>query len=63
MIYYSTLNDGHTVEVILSVLLQKAKVMVEPISGRVDTAFATETVDSGSIPGRVKPTGIYCFPA
>ena len=26
-----------------------------PISGRVDRASATETVDSGSIPGRVKP--------
>ena len=26
-----------------------------PISGRVDRAFATETVDTGSIPGRVKP--------
>ena len=25
------------------------------ISGRVDGAFAYETVDSGSIPGRVKP--------
>ena len=23
-----------------------------PISGRVDRAFATETVDTGSIPGR-----------
>ena len=26
----------------------------KPISGRVDGASATETVDSGSIPGRVK---------
>ena len=26
-----------------------------PISGRVDRAFATETVDLGSFPGRVKP--------
>ena len=37
------------------------------ISGRVDRASATETVDSGSIPGRVKPKtikiGIHSFPA
>ena len=39
----------------------------EPISGRVDRASATETVDSGSIPGQVKPKtiifDIYSFPA
>ena len=29
-----------------------------PISGRVDKTFATETVDSGSIPVRVKPKTI-----
>ena len=29
-----------------------------PISGRVDRASATETVDSGSILGRVKPKTI-----
>ena len=38
----------------------------EPISGRVDRASATETVDSGSIPGRVIPKtikiGIHSFP-
>ena len=37
------------------------------ISGRVDRASATETVDSGSIPGRVKPKtikiGIHSFTA
>ena len=37
------------------------------ISGRVDRASATETVDLGSIPGRVKPKtikiGIHSFPA
>ena len=37
------------------------------ISGRVDRASATETVDSGSIPGRFKPKtieiGIHNFPA
>ena len=38
-----------------------------PISGRVDRASATETVDSGSIPGWVIPKtikiGIHSFPA
>ena len=38
-----------------------------PISGRVDRAFATEAVDTGTIPGRVKPKtikiGIHSFPA
>ena len=38
-----------------------------PIRGRVDRASATEAVDSGSIPGRVKPKtikiGIHSFPA
>ena len=38
-----------------------------PFSGRVDRASATEAVDSGSIPGRVKPKtikiGIHSFPA
>ena len=37
------------------------------ISGRVDRASATEVVDSGSIPGQVKPKtiqiGIHSFPA
>ena len=36
-------------------------------SGQVDRASATETVDSGSIPGRVKPKtikiGIHSLPA
>ena len=40
---------------------------VKPISGRVDRASATEAVDTGSIPGRVKPKtikiGIHSFPA
>ena len=39
----------------------------QPISGRVDKASATETVDLGSIPSRVKPKtikiGIHSFPA
>ena len=30
----------------------------QPISGRVDRASATEAVDTGSIPGRVKPKTI-----
>ena len=42
-------------------------VFILPISGRVDRASATEAVDSGSIPGRVKPKtikiGIHSFPA
>ena len=37
------------------------------ISGRVDRASATEAVNTGSIPGRVKPKtikiGIHSFPA
>ena len=39
----------------------------KPISGRVDRASATETVDLGSIPSRVKlktaKIGIHSFPA
>ena len=39
----------------------------KPSSGRVDSAPATETVDTGWIPGRVKPnttkTGIHSCPA
>ena len=39
----------------------------QPISGRVDRASATEAVDSGSVPSRVKPKtikiGIHSFPA
>ena len=39
----------------------------QSISGRVDRASATETVDQGSIPDRVKPKtikiGIYSIPA
>ena len=42
-------------------------ITVKPISGRVDRASATEAVDSGSTPGRVKPKtikiGIHSFPA
>ena len=38
-----------------------------PISDRVERASVTEAVDSGSIPGRVKPKtiniGIHNFPA
>ena len=44
---------------------QKKRHSFEPISGRVERATATEAVDSGSIPGRVKPKiikiGIYSF--
>ena len=42
-------------------------IKLKPIGGRVDRASATDTVDSGSIPGRVKPKtikiGIHSFPA
>ena len=45
-------------------LVQKCK---EPISGQVDGSPATEAVDSGLIPDRVKPKtikiGIHSFPA
>ena len=45
----------------------KKKLHHKPISGRVDRASATETVDSDSIPGRVKPKtikiGMHSFPA
>ena len=44
-----------------------ADMFPQPISGRVDRASATEAVDTGSIPGRVKPKtikiGIHSFPA
>ena len=40
---------------------------LKPISGRVDRASAVKAVDTGSIPGRVKPKtikiGIHSFPA
>ena len=39
--------------------------VIEPISGWMDRASATEAVNSGLIPGRVKPQtiniGIYSF--
>ena len=39
----------------------------QPISGRVDRASATKSVDSDSIPSPIKPKtmkiGIHCFPA
>ena len=45
----------------------KSTPMLEPISGRVDRAPATETIDTGSIPVRVQPKtrkiGIHSFPA
>ena len=48
---------------------QKSKrtLNVRSISGRVDRASAAEAVDTGSIPGQVKPKtikiGIHSFPA
>ena len=45
----------------------KSTPILEPISGRVDRASATETINTGSIPGRVKAKtrtiGIHSFPA
>ena len=45
---------------------QVTKRTLKTISGQVDREFATETVDLGSIPSRVKPktikTGTYSFP-
>ena len=38
--------------------MNNEEIIVQTISGRVDRASATETVDSGSIPGRVKPKTI-----
>ena len=46
---------------------QKSTPMLEPISGPMDRAPAAETIDTGSIPVRVKPQtrkiGIHSFPA
>ena len=46
---------------------RKFIIQVQSISGRVDRASATETVDSGSIPSRIKPKTIkiciHSFPA
>ena len=48
---------------VLEIVIQSTK----PIRGRVDRASATETADSGSNPGLVKPKtmkiGIHSFPA
>ena len=48
-------------------VLQKECMECLPISGRVDRESATEAVDLGSIPGRVKPktlkVSIHIFPA
>ena len=45
----------------------KSTPVLEPISGRMDRAPATETIYAGSIPVRVKPKtrkiGIHRFPA
>ena len=61
--HHCTVSDSCTVSLLYLMLKQ----MLEPISDRVDRASATETVDSGSIPGRVIPKtikiGIHSFPA
>ena len=47
--------------------MQKIGFRIMQVSGRVDRASATEAVDLGSIPSRVKPKtikiGIHSFPA
>ena len=47
--------------------LLKTKLRSDFTSGRVDRASATETEDTGSLPGQVKPKainiGIHSFPA
>ena len=64
-------NCVKTFEIYLDCLVRPAEIphhdfsTTKPISGRVDRASATEAVDSGSIPGRVKPKtiniGIHCL--
>ena len=48
-------------------IFQLLLTLLKPISGRVDRASSTEMVESGSIPGRVKPKttkiGIHSFTA
>ena len=63
-------NNNNCVVIILmfKVVLWCLKIIsTSSISGRVDRASATETVDAGLIPGRFKPKtlkfGIYSFPA
>ena len=59
------MNDGLIADSMLA--NSKKTVTILCISGRVDKASATETVDSGSIPDRVKlktiKIGIHSFPA
>ena len=56
-------KDGSTVRSEFAYNVPRKK----PIGGRVDRASATDAVDSGSIPGRVKPKtikiGIHSFTA
>ena len=60
------LNPLRSPYIIIFLTLQSFYLRLEPISGRVDRASATEAVDTGSIPGRVKPKtikiGIHSFP-
>ena len=58
--YYLKNNRGVTSALSISI-------SIVPISSRVDRASATKAVNSGSIPGRVKPKtikiDIHSFPA
>ena len=51
--HYSAIANFN--EIYTPLLLRPYKIAIKLISGRVDGVTATETVDSCSIPGRVKP--------
>ena len=63
-LFYSALSSQLTLSMIL---FQKLMHFGHSGNGRVDRASATEAVDTGPIPGRVKPKtikiGIHSFPA
>ena len=66
LLYVEAIEGMNVRNVIVAVLIDNSS-NSKPISGRVDRASATETVDLGSIPGRVKPKTIkiviHSFPA
>ena len=51
----------------LKIVVELSLLLYNHVIGRVDRASTTETIDSGSIPGGVKPKtikiGIHSFPA
>ena len=66
LLYVEAIEGMNVRNVIVAVLIDNSS-NSKPISGRVDRASATETVDLGSIPGRAKPKTIkiviHSFPA